>query len=172
MFKGVDILTNLLVTVIVFAFVALLILLVVLCKKLLNRCPTFIQNIAMRLERKLYLNAILRACLETYLKISINFFVQANYLRTFTYIERINFGSLVLTGAFVIAFPYYAWRWLYRAYFARSLEKVETRQAYDSLYMNIEIDKGPQALAFTLAFLMRRLLFAFVIGQFVYNIVF
>ena len=172
MFQGVDILMNFLVTLMIFVFVAILILLVILCRKLLIKCPLFIRNIVMRLERKLYLNAILRASLETYLKVSINFFVQANCLRTYTFEERINLGSLVLTGVFCFAFPYYAWSWLYKAYFEKSLDKVETRQAYDSLYMNIELDKGPQALAFTLAFLVRRLLFAYVIGQFVYNIVF
>ena len=82
-----------------------------------------------------------------------------------TYEEKIELASLACNGAFCFAFPYLIWNWLYEAYFDRDkLYKVETRQAFDSLYMNIEIDKGPQALAFTLAFLVRRLLFAYVIG--------
>ena len=119
----------------------------------------------MRLESKVYLNAILRVCMETYLAICVNFFVQANQLRAYTFEERLNLASLAFCGFFIFYFPYWCWNWLYESYFDRDkLYRIETKQAYDSLYMNIEIDKGPQALAFTLAFFVRRLLFAYVIG--------
>ena len=86
-------------------------------------------------------------------------------MRAVTYEEKINVASVALTGGFCFAFPYYVWDWLYEAYFDRDrLQRIETKQSFDSLYANIEIDKGPQALAFILAFLVRRLLLAFVIG--------
>ena len=45
------------------------------------------------------------------------------------------------------------------------------RQSYDSLYIKIETEKGPKALAFNFLFLIRRLLFAYTIGSITNNIV-
>ena len=77
-FKGENILMNLLLAVVVFTLISMLILLVIMCRKLLVRCPQTVQSVLSRIERKLYLNAIIRACLEMYLAQCINFFVQAN----------------------------------------------------------------------------------------------
>ena len=69
---------NLLLAIAVFTIIGFLILFVIICRKLMVRCPSVLQSIVQRIERKIFWNALLRACLESYLSICINFFVQAN----------------------------------------------------------------------------------------------
>ena len=46
------------------------------------------------------------------------------------------------------------------------------RERFDSLYQNVDVDKGPIAFAFSVYFCLRRLAFAFVVGQVRRTIVF
>lgn len=163
---------NFVFALVLFAVFALLIFLVIMCRLAAKKCCCrTLYGLFLRIERKVYLNAILRACLETYFATCINLAVQSNQMRAFTSEERIDVVALFLTACFCFGFPYYAWDWIYRTYFEDRLELEATRQAFDSLYLNIDVGKGPQALAFSLVFLLRRLLFAFVIGKLVSNIV-
>ena len=156
---------NFLLALFSIAITSLLVIGVIALRRLCLKCPQIVLKLLMRLESKVYLNAILRTCTEMYLSMCINFFVQANQLRAWTYEEKIDVLLLACSAFFIVYFPYWAWNWLYEAYFdGQKLFRQEVRLAYDTLYMNIEIDKGPQALANTLAFLVRRLLFAYVIG--------
>ena len=84
------------------------------------------------------------------------------YIDTYEYEGKISLATLLLTAGVCFSLPYFAWKWLYKNF--DNLSSKRFRQSYDSLYLNVEIDKGPIAIAYSIFFLMRRLLFAITIG--------
>ena len=137
---------------------------VLLCRKyVIPRCPSCIKQLVTALERKLLFNSILRAVLEVYFNTCIILFISMRSINTYTYEGKINFGVTVMIGLFCFSLPYFVWDWLRNN--IEDLDSKRYRQSFDSLYMNIEIDKGNVAVAYTFVFLVRRLLFAYIIGQ-------
>ena len=74
-FSGTTILMNILFLVLVFVIFVTIILLVGCCKYIIiPMCPGCCNTVIRKVERKIFWNSVLRACLETYLATGILFF--------------------------------------------------------------------------------------------------
>ena len=144
-------------------FVVSLIALVILCRMIIvKRCPQSVVRVLISVERKLIFNSVLRAMLESYLQMAIlMLYGWRNRRVTPDTQSRIDFLILLALTIYITAFPFLQFRFL-----NSRRERVQNDQAlaqsYGSLYQNIEVSKYT-ALAFTLAFLLRRLAFAYTI---------
>ena len=83
---------------------------------------------------------------------------------------RIEYLTWLVTGCFLFVFPYVIFRTLFTRW--KTIHKREVRERYDSLYQSVDVYKGPIAFSFSFYFCLRRLAFAFVIGQVYRTIVF
>ena len=72
-------------------------------------------------------------------------------------------------AVFLLSFPFLTFRFLHSN--QSRLDQQEVRDRFDSLYQNVDVNKGPAAFSFTLYFCLRRLLFAYVIGNILQTIV-
>ena len=144
-------------------FFGSLIALVILCRMIIvKRCPQSVVRVLISVERKLIFNSVLRAMLESYLQMAIlMLYGWRNRRVTPDTQSRIDFLILLALTIYITAFPFLQFRFL-----NSRRERVQNDQAlaqsYGSLYQNIEVSKYT-ALAFTLAFLLRRLAFAYTI---------
>mmetsp|Transcript_10546 Transcript_10546/g.14228 ORF Transcript_10546/g.14228 Transcript_10546/m.14228 type:complete len:194 (+) Transcript_10546:787-1368(+) len=126
-------------------------------------CPSFCLKITRKIERKLFWNSLLRACLETYYSTSVFFFFAMGSTQANDQEGRIELLTWLAMGTFLITFPFVTFRILFNRW--GTIHKAEVRERFDSLYQNVEVYKGPIAFAFSLYFCLRRLAFAYVIGQ-------
>ena len=98
-----------------FLVVILVLLLVVCCKfTVYPKCPTCFKKILTKLERKLFWNSVLRACLETYLGTCIFVCVTMNTFETYTLEGKIEFFSWFGIGVYAVSFPFFTFNVLYR----------------------------------------------------------
>ena len=170
-FLGSSILMNVLTVLLALTVFILAIAFIFLCKyTILPRCCGCFKNLMVKLERKLFWNSLLRAFLEMYLSTSIFFFHAMGNIDTNENEGRIEYLTWLATGCFLFAFPYVTFRILFTRW--TTIHKSEVRERYDSLYQNVDVFKGPIAFSFSFYFCLRRLAFAFVIGQVYRTIVF
>ena len=160
---GSSVLQNVLFILVILTFIASLIGLVILCRKvLLNRCCTPVISLLRKLERKLMFNAVIRAILESYLSVCI----QMLYGWRNTRIEpgllpRIDFLLLLALTVHCVVFPIWQLNFLRRNR-TRVQHDSNFAERFDSLYLNINT-RSYESLSFTFVFLGRRLAFAYTI---------
>ena len=106
---------NVLTLLLVFIFFVAVILLVVCCKYVvLPVCPGCCKTIISKVERKLFWNSVLRACLEMYLATGILFFNSMGNMETNDDEGRIKYLSWLAMGAFLFGLPFITFRVLFK----------------------------------------------------------
>ena len=110
-YKSANILKNLGLIAIGLAGLGAIIILVLLLKLLVQKCP-LIQPAYNFISAKIFFNSILRALLESYMKLSISTFIA---LKSLTFDDRegiINSSLSIVTTIFVFGFPVFAYLFL------------------------------------------------------------
>ena len=110
-YKSANILKNLGLIAIGLAGLAAIVILVLLFKLLVKKCPK-IQPVYNFISAKIFFNSIIRAFLESYLKLSISTFIA---LKSLTFDNRegiINSSLSIVTTIFVFGFPVFAYLFL------------------------------------------------------------
>ena len=139
----------------------LLIVLLLCCRrKVVPRCWSPIQKLVILIEAKIMFNSVLRACMQTFLSISIMLFFS---------VRQLNFSSpdgigdiflVVLVSTYLLGFTCWSINFLSRN--KENLKKPAFKQRYDSIYQNVDYDKSG-ALWNIFYFLTRRIAMAIVI---------
>ena len=88
------------------------ILILVLKHIVLPNCPGFIKPVIVYLERKIFCNSVLRACLETYFITCIHFFVAYGRVMTYEWVGKVEMFTMLLIGIFACGFPAFITRLL------------------------------------------------------------
>ena len=160
--EGSTLLTNVLLILILLSLFALVIGLVVLCRRIVyTRCCRCAQTTLRKLEAKIMFNSVLRAILESYFLLAISTFHSFKKISFETKEETTSFvTSLALLG-FLVAFPALSHRFLLRN--QENLGKETSKDKYGSLYMNVDHYREV-SLRFNLYFCLRRLIFAITIA--------
>ena len=162
-YKGSELVKFFFAIVTLLIVLALTIVLVIFCRKyMIKRCPSSVKDLTEKIERKLLFNSVLRAILEVYFSTCVMMAISMRHIDTYDYEGKINVATILILAGFCLGFPYFVWKWMNSN--QDNLDEKRYRQSYDSLYLNIEVDKGPIAIAFSFVFLLRRLLFALTIG--------
>ena len=94
---------------------AVLIALILMCRSLiLKRCYKPVISVFKVLERKIMLNAVLRALLESYIKLAIHMWLGWKISTLPPTLEaRINFLIVLAISAFCLIFPFYQHKFLF-----------------------------------------------------------
>ena len=109
-----SIITNILTFLLILFLVVLLIILILFCKRVITpRCPSFFRDIVTVIERKLFWNSVLRACLETYFMTCVAFSVSLGRIQTYDSEGKAELFVWLLTGSFCIGFPFLIFRLLF-----------------------------------------------------------
>ena len=128
---------NIINIVVIMLVVILLILLVLFLKYfVMLRCPSCFHKLITTLERRLFWNSILRACLEAYLSLCIMVLYELTRLDAYPLEGRINVLVTVVTTLFCFTFPFYSWHFLFRR--LTKLRTPEMQQRYGALYQNVD----------------------------------
>ena len=170
-FKGTTVLMNSLFIGLAFIVTICLIYLVILCRKVMQTrcCKTFVK-VMNSIERKLMFNSLLRAALETYLSLTIQMWYGWRSLRIDAGSDdRIEFLILLAMTIYCIGLPFTQHNFLWRN--RNIVFRQSFQQSYGSLIQNISLLRV-QSLAFSLVFLLRRLMFAYTICNIDINITF
>ena len=105
-------------------------------------------------------NSVLRALMQTFFMNCILMWTNLRELKTDSNEDKVDFCLAIAILLFAIAFPVCTFRFLRRK--KESIKNSDVKMKYDSLYQNLDYYKS-KSLAYTSLFLVRRLLFAFVI---------
>ena len=139
------------------------------CRRVfIDSCWGPIRKLAKLIEQKLIYNSVLRGLLEIYLMTAISMFNGLRAVSTDTIEEKISYLLALATAVLCVYFPCWAFSFVRRN--RHKLGKPSFKRRYDSLYQNIDTDKF-EADPFIFVFLVRRLVFAYVICNVGFNMV-
>ena len=141
--------------------IGFLIGLILLCRKfVLPKCCPVVQKLVNLIKNKLMFNSILRAIMQTFLATSISMWISLSSTQVSTTEGVTDLCIAIAILIFAFAAPFLSLKLLLK-YFDR-LREPDFKARFDSIYQNLDYYKQ-KALPSTSLFLLRRLIFAFLI---------